>query len=230
MESGMFKPVKNKNLSRMVMERIKEALIQKELRPGDRLPTETELCESMGVGKSSVREAIKMLEALGVVETHQGEGTYIAMHISEQSVNPLVYQLLIDDGNASDILELRKLFEPSYTLLALEKAEPEDLERLCAAQRRFSDAVETGTQTAEDDMAFHYAILDATHNPFIIRIGHTIMQLFQISIGESMRKIPHRAVSDHQKILDAFLAQDREALRKAVWESFEGWSFTLNQL
>ena len=102
MGKEIFKPVRNKSLSKMVMESIKEVLIQKTLKPGDRLPTETELCESLGVGKSSVREAIKMLEVLGVVETRQGEGTYIAKKIAETSVNPLVYQLLIDDGSVSE--------------------------------------------------------------------------------------------------------------------------------
>ena len=66
MGKEIFKPVRNKSLSKMVMESIKEVLIQKTLKPGDRLPTETELCESLGVGKSSVREAIKMLEVLGI--------------------------------------------------------------------------------------------------------------------------------------------------------------------
>ena len=99
MGKEIFKPVRNKSLSKMVMESIKEVLIQKTLKPGDRLPTETELCESLGVGKSSVREAIKMLEVLGVVETHQGEGTYISEKIPENSLNPLVFQLLIDYGN-----------------------------------------------------------------------------------------------------------------------------------
>ncbi len=138
MGKEIFKPVRNKSLSKMVMESIKEVLIQKTLKPGDRLPTETELCESLGVGKSSVREAIKMLEVLGVVETRQGEGTYIAKKIAETSVNPLVYQLLIDDGSVSDILELRRMFEPSYTLLALEKATDEDISRIQEVHSRFS--------------------------------------------------------------------------------------------
>ncbi len=229
MESDIFKPVKNKSLSKMVMERIKEALIQKSLKPGDRLPTETELCESLGVGKSSVREAVKMLEVLGVVEARQGEGTFVARRVSETSVNPLVYQLLIDDGGVSDILELRRMFEPSYTLLAMEKATQEDVARLREVHGAFAAAVERGTQTAEDDMAFHYAVLEATHNPFIIRIGRTIMQLFQVSIGESMKEIPQRAVADHEKILQAFLARDPRALRQAVLESFDGWASMLNK-
>ena len=224
-----FTPIKTTNISKLVMESIKQALLRRSLQPGDRLPTETELCESLGVGKSSVREAIKMLEVLGVVETRQGEGTYIAKKIAETSVNPLVYQLLIDDGSVSDILELRRMFEPSYTLLALEKATDEDISRIQEVHSRFCSEVESGTQTAESDMAFHHAILDATHNPFIIRIGRTIMQLFQVSIGESMKEIPQRAVADHEKILQAFLAHDPKMLQQAVLESFDGWVSMLNK-
>ena len=214
----------------MVMERIKEALIQRTLKPGDRLPTENELCESLKVGKSSVREAVKMLEVLGIVETHQGEGTYIASQIPENSVNPVIYQLLIDYGSNEDILELRKIFEPTYTLLAMEKAQPEDLELIRQSHDHFITAVESGTPTAEDDLRFHYAILNATHNPFIIRIGHTIIQLFQASIGESMRIIPYQAIKDHQKIMDAFIEKDRQKLEQAVLASFEGWNTALMHL
>ena len=224
MGKEIFKPVRNKSLSKMVMESIKEVLIQKTLKPGDRLPTETELCESLGVGKSSVREAIKMLEVLGVVETHQGEGTYISEKIPENSLNPLVFQLLIDYGNHADILELRRIFEPAYTKLAMENATEEDVQRLCLACERFESKISQGCQEAEDDLAFHYAILEATKNPFVIRIGKTILQLFQASIGESMRTIPLQALSDHRRILQAFIKKDEQELICAVENSFQGWA------
>ena len=219
-----FTPIKTTNISKLVMESIKQALLRRSLQPGDRLPSETELCESLGVGKSSVREAIKMLEVLGVVETHQGEGTYISEKIPENSLNPLVFQLLIDYGNHADILELRRIFEPAYTKLAMENATEEDVQRLCLACERFESKISQGCQEAEDDLAFHYAILEATKNPFVIRIGKTILQLFQASIGESMRTIPLQALSDHRRILQAFIKKDEQELICAVENSFQGWA------
>jgi GntR family transcriptional repressor for pyruvate dehydrogenase complex len=205
------------------MEQIKTALINKTLSPGDKLPTEAEMCASMGVGKSSVREAVKMLGILGVVETHQGDGTYISSSITEHSVNPLVYQLLIDIGDNSDIIELRSIFEPAYTVLALKKAMPEDIEHITQVEEVFREKVRNKTQTADDDLNFHRAILAATHNPLIIRIGLTIMQLFYASISNSMKMIPQQAVKDHKQILDAFIQKDEAGLLKSVYKSFDGW-------
>ncbi len=224
MDSTAFKPIKNVNLSQRVMESIKAALLDRSLKPGDRLPTETELCLSLGVGKSSVREAIKMLEVLGVVEARQGEGTFISNVIPEHSLNPLVYQLLIDYGNNDDILELRRMFEPAFCLLAMQNADAEDIDRLKKQLLCFEKKVKAGTQQAEDDLEFHYCMLEATHNPFVIRIGRTVMQLFLASIGRSMQTIPLQALQDHSQILEAFIQKDAAALTRAVEQSFCGWT------
>ena len=162
--------------------------------------------------------------AKALVETHQGEGTYISEKIPENSLNPLVFQLLIDYGNHADILELRRIFEPAYTKLAMENATEEDVQRLCLACERFESKISQGCQEAEDDLAFHYAILEATKNSFVIRIGKTILQLFQASIGESMRTIPLQALSDHRRILQAFIKKDEQELICAVENSFQGWA------
>ena len=227
---GKFtKYIKNDSVAKTVMEQIKTALINKTLLPGDRLPTETEMCVSMGVGKSSIREAIKMLSILGVVETKQGDGTYISSSIGEHCVNPLVYQLLIDYGNNTDIAELRSMFEPAYTILALKKATSEDIKHIISISEDFKEKVRLNMQKADDDINFHCAILEATHNPLIIRIGLTIMQLFYASIAHSMQQIPDRAIRDHHNILQAFINKDEKALLEAVYMSFEGWLSMMDQ-
>lgn len=228
-KKSIFRPIKNGSVAKIVMEQIKNALLEKSLKPGDRLPTEAELCKSLGVGKSSIREAIKMLDVLGVVQTRQGDGTYISSSIPENSLNPLVYQLLIDYGNNADILELRAMFEPAYTILAMRNATPADKDRLVEVNRRFKKKVADGIQTANDDLKFHRAILEATHNPFVIRIGFTVLQLFESSIGDSMKQIPEQALEDHDRILVAFLKGDEAEVREAVHKSFEGWTTIMQE-
>lgn len=217
------KPIKSGHLSHRVMEELKGALLNGSLRPGDRLPTETELSESLGVGKSSVREAIKMLEVLGVVETRQGDGTFIASKQVEQHVNPLVYQLILLQGTNTQILELRAMFEPAFSLLAVRNATDVDIRNIREVHDAFCQKVQAGTQQAADDLAFHKAILQATHNPYVMRIGETVMQLFSSTIEKSMKRIPERAVTDHEAILAAFLSKDEGRLLKALMDSFEGW-------
>src|SRR5665647_750365 len=94
----LHKRVKIKSVVNQVLDKFKEALIYKELKPGDRLPSESELSSNLGVGKSSIREAIKMLQVVGVVESRQGEGTFICNILKNDSLNPLVFQLIFEQG------------------------------------------------------------------------------------------------------------------------------------
>lgn len=211
----------------LVIERIKEALVHKELRPGDFLPSEEALARNLGVGKSSVREAIKMLQAMGVVEVRRGQGTLIRESLGDDIINPLIFQLIMEGGRIDDVVDIRMMFEPAYTIMAMHRATPEDTAEIVASVERFEAVIARGEQRAEDDIAFHRAILQATHNPFVIRIGETILQLFAASISRSMQDIPRVALDDHKQILAAFLARDESALRAAILKSFEGWESSL---
>ena len=89
-----------------IIERIKDALMQKELKPGDFLPSEAELAKSLGVSKPSVREAIKMLQAMGIVEVKRGQRTRIRENLEGETINPLIFQFI------TDLKEVR--FHPVY--------------------------------------------------------------------------------------------------------------------
>ncbi len=222
--------LKKDSLPQMVMDCIYQELLEGKLKPGDLLPSEADLSEKLAVGKSSIREAIKMLNVIGIVESVQGEGTFIKTDVDDTVINPLTYQLVILQGTDEQILELRYWLEPSYTLLAMTKASEEDIARIKNTVVEFEKKIASNTQTAMDDLAFHEAILDATHNPYIIRIGKTMLHLFEASIQKSMNTIPNTALEDHKRILDAFLKKDRDALNEAVTKSFDGWKQMLNHL
>lgn len=227
-ESYLLKPIGvTHSMVNQIIERIKEALITKELKPGDFLPSEEILTQKFGVGKSSIREAIKMLQALGVVEVKRGQGTVVCESIKEDTINPLVFQLILSGGKTDDVIDLRMMYEPAYCRLAMERATKEDIDLIKDSVRRFEDIISRGVQTAQDDIEFHLAILHATHNPFVEMIGKTTLQLFKASIERSMVKIPETALYDHQKILDAFINKDEAALYKAVMDSFKGWESSL---
>ena len=223
------KRIKKPAIANTVMQRIYDALLQGEIKPGDLLPSEAELSEQLCVGKSSVREAIKMLNAIGVVESVQGEGTFVRTSVDEAAVNPLTYQMVLMQSTDEQIFELRYCIEPAYTLLAMQKATPEDLEKIRATVDNLEYKIQTTSQTAKDDLAFHIAILEATHNSYMIRIGKTVLQLFEASIQKSMYNIPGQALIDHRQILDAFEKKDEKALYDAVIKSFIGWDQMLRR-
>lgn len=220
-------PVGQGSIVSLIMDRIRGALLRKELRPGDYLPSELELTRQLGVGKSSIREAVKMLQAMGVVEVRRGQGTLIRTRPGPDVIGPLLFHLITEGGYPDDLVELRMMFEPAFAVMAMERATDEDRERLRATLTRLVAAVQAGTPTAEDDLAFHLAMLQATKNPLVIRIGETIFQLFQPSISVSMQTIARRAVADHRRIFAAFRARDASRLRAAVVRSYDGWKESL---
>ncbi|MCL2832019.1 MAG: FadR family transcriptional regulator [Treponema sp.] len=219
--------IRAQNISFHVLERIKAIILNENRRPGDKIPTESELSQRLGVGKSSIREAVKMLEVLGVLETRHGDGTYIKSEPCADLINPLAYQLLVLERTPREIIELRATFEPAFTLAAMESATSEDIEKIEGSITNLVKSIKLGMQTAEEDLEFHYAILASTHNPFIILIGRTILQLFSASIDRSMRSIPEVAVKDHKRIFKAFCAKDKEKLLSAIEESYKGWILNL---
>lgn len=220
-------PVGKDSVVSLAIARIKDALLRKDLRPGDYLPSETELTKTLGIGKSSVREAVKMLQAMGVVEVRRGQGTIVRRHPGPDFLSPLVFQLIMESGYPDDLIELRLMFEPAYAVMAMERATAEDQEGIRKAMERLERSVESGRPAAECDIAFHLAILKATKNPLVIRIGETIFELFKPSISVSMRHIAHRAVQDHRRIFEAFRSGDAAQLRTAVLRSYDGWKESL---
>lgn len=222
-------PVGKDSVVSLAIARIKDALLRKRLKPGDYLPSESELTKTLGIGKSSVREAVKMLQAMGVVEVRRGQGTVVRRHPGPDAISPLVFQLIMEAGYPDDLIELRLMFEPAFSVMAMERATAEDHERIRSAMDRLERSAEAGTPRAEEDIAFHLAILRATKNPLVIRIGETIFQLFQPSISVSMQHIASRAVADHRRIFAAFRSGDAERLRAAVVKSYGGWKESLHR-
>ncbi|GEN22211.1 FadR/GntR family transcriptional regulator [Halomonas cupida] len=210
-----------------LLERIKSALISGELQPGDYLPSETELTHTLGIGKSSVREAIKMLQAIGIVEVKRGQGTVIRKEPGDPLVDPMAFGMILARGMTRDVLEFRMMFEPAYTIQAMNNATEEDHRCIQAAIDAMGEAIKRGEQTSRHDATFHRSILKATHNPMTIRVGETLIQLVEAGLETSMRTLPKVALKDHKAIYAAFCARDEEAVKAAIKVSSESWETNL---
>lgn len=222
-------PVDKQSLVKTVVNRIKEALINRELRAGDVLPSENQLAEQLGVGKSVVREAIKMLQGFGVLEVRQGARTVIRKAMSEDSATILIFQMLTEQQHSKYLVELRTLLEPVFTLLASKKATPEDLSRIEETLIQLETAITEKRQEVEDDIQFHLELFKATHNPFVVTIGETLLQLSRHSITYSVKKRPELALVMHRKIFEAVKSQNEHKINTAVVESFKGWQISLKE-
>ena len=104
-------PQASKSAPNYVIDQIRDALFKKELNPGDRMPTETELVELFGVSRGSVRQAMKALETMGVLTIRPGDGTYVNTEVSANSFNPLLFALLISRASAKTFADARYALE-----------------------------------------------------------------------------------------------------------------------
>lgn len=221
---SMITPLERKPLSHVVVEKIKEGIIHGALKPGEYLPPEAQLADSLGVGKSSVREAIKMLEALGVVEVCKGQGSRIRTDMGDSLLNPLVFQLLLSsEENRDKLWEFRRAIELGANYLAIEHATEEDLQTLSRLQESRVRDFGRGIADPQNDLAFHLAIYNGTHNPFYEQIGKSVMELFYPSLVISNRDFPETVMNDHAAILDALTRRDYGAMTKCVESSLDKW-------
>jgi DNA-binding FadR family transcriptional regulator len=231
-----FKSLKRNRVVDDIIEAIKQALIRGDLTPGQRLPSENELAQRLGVGRGAIREAMKMLSALGVVEIKQGNGTYITSEPSPMLLTPLSFVILLQMGMTDELFELRSLFQVGYCQLAARKATREEMERIAKTLEDWSifahEPARDIDQLVQLDLNFHFAILTATHNPFIIKIGHAIEELFYASMRTTISDGIglELGIEGHKNILQALYSRDPEKIRLSVEESLKNWERGLKKL
>jgi len=203
-----------------IIAEIKNELMRGALKAGDKLPSEVELARRFTVSRTAVREAIKMLVALGVVQIKRGNGTYITTDVSSPIIDSLIFDLLLSRGAPRELFELRESLEIGILKIVLENATEEDICKMeKAVERLEEDSLKRETDgeiLANHDLEFHHAFADATHNSLITKIAWTVWELFRPSIKESTEYDPNHAVQDHRMILDTIKKKDLEKLRDAM--------------
>ena len=143
--------------------RLRDLIRQGELRHGSRLPPERTLAEQFGVGRSSVREAIRSLELQGLVVTRHGSGSFV----NTQSLDAIATLMapVNGSGGLEDIFEMRHLLEPQIAALAARRATAGDIERLTEILEEQQRQILEGETGVDADTEFHFTLATATHNP-----------------------------------------------------------------
>ena len=162
----MFKEIEQKKIYLQILEQIKENIIDGNLKSGDRLPSERQWAEQLGVSRATIREAIRALEMIGLVKCQQGEGNFIAADYEDTLTQPLTIMFWLSKAKISQIQELRRALETESAKLAAKHMTPERYERI----EKISKAIETETDEsirAELDKQFHYEIAMASENIMI---------------------------------------------------------------
>jgi len=208
----------------LIVDNFKDMLVSGVIKAGDALPPISVMAENMNVGISSAREALKVLEALGVLEIVHGKGIFVSNGLCENTMNPLTFQLMVIPRDVHEFIEFRKMFETASTLVALQNATEADIKQIRVIVESYLEKIKTKPSTIQDEMDFHRAVLSATHNNYIIKIGETMLDL----LASSMQKKPVRekeftVQKSHIDIYEALRDRDKGKLILALEESYEGW-------
>jgi GntR family transcriptional repressor for pyruvate dehydrogenase complex len=221
----MFKQVKSKKVYQHVVEQIQVMVMNGELKKGDKLPTERDLAEQLGVSRTSIREALRSLEMVGLIESRQGEGNFIGGNIRGNFFEPLSVMFMLNQGNPRDILELRMVIEVEAASLAAKRVKidgcEEDVKELNDILRKLREA-SSEEESSNIDLQLHYKISEITGNYLIMMLLDTISSLMETFIESARGMIlvdsenKEKLFSEHQNIVDAISAGDSRKATKAM--------------
>ena len=195
-----FRRVLKTRVSEGIIEQVRDLITSGRLKPGDRLPAERELAHTLSVSRSAVREAIRALESLGIVEARAGQGTFVA---SPQR-DPITASLF-HVNTQRNLFEVRRVLEPGLAALAARRATPEQVGKMRAILDDQKGKVHARESYVNEDAAFHFQIAEATGNEVLLRVAGSLMELLQETRDTSWRigTRPARSLRQHQAILHA---------------------------
>ncbi len=199
--------------------RIKGMILSGELKPGDRLPPEKELSEALGLSRSSLREAVKALEIIRVLDVRRGDGTYVTSLTPSLLLDAMSFVVdLHQDASVLELFEVRRILEPEAAALAAARITPVDVAHL----RTLLSQVDGGTSVDDlvaHDVVFHRSIAELSGNAYLTRLLDTLSSRTlraRVWRGLSEGGSVERTLTEHRAIVDALEAGDADLVRAQV--------------
>lgn len=204
-----------------LVEQFKNLILSDKFPAGYTLPNENTLCEKLGTGRSTLREAFKVLSAYGLI-TRTKHGTYI--NESKDFSTSLMIDYNFEESGMRELLEFRKIFEAESAYLAAQNATTDDIKELKKIMIKIEDCEGDPAALSYNDVAFHYMIARCTHNRLLLSIMKLISDTYYKGIRSQFEKIGHigeqttlqATIYHHTKIFDSILLKDSEAAAKAM--------------
>jgi GntR family transcriptional regulator, transcriptional repressor for pyruvate dehydrogenase complex len=200
-----------------------ERLILKKLRPGDKLPSERELAETLAVSRSSIRDAIRSLELMGMVEPRQGAGTIVREITPNSVANPLANALKRKEELMGELLDFRRIIEPPLAARAATHASAEEIGEMEDILERQKIKLRKGESTIPEDSEFHYAVAMASGNSVVLKVLDILMDLLRETRERSLQVEgrPQKSLAGHRRILAAIKRHDAENARAMMQQHIE---------
>lgn len=224
-----LKSLRKESVVQSVINVLTDAIRSKELKPGDKIPPEPELAESLGVARSSVREAIKILTYLGVLESKRSEGTFVCDGYKESMIDPMVYGILLNQDSFENLMELREMTEAGMMRLAIEHHEDRELDELESILGEMKKALELKENRVdtffEVDNRFHDKIAEMGKNPMADKINKVVRSLthavrYQTVSAMILSGKSDKLLDTHVQLFNAIKERDDTDLSEKVRSSY----------
>lgn len=213
----MFKSISNRKVYEEVIEQIQRNILEGDLKKGDRLPSERELSEMMNISRTSVREAIRVLESMGLVESIHGEGNFICTNQEKSLLQPLSMMFKLNNGKMRDVFELRQLLEIENVVLAAKRAtilNCRELQMIVDEMEEESFGKNRNDILIQLDKDFHNKVASMSKNCLIECLFNTSSMLFEKFIEDARCEIIKKDSADklllchHKAICNAIVSKD----------------------
>lgn len=214
-------------LSQEIEQKIESAILEKQFQPGEKLPTEKELCEMFGVSRTALREALQMLSSRGLIEVKKGSGIYVEDYSASNAMRPMqmYLELNFDRNYLKHIIQVRKMLEPHIAgMAALYRTEAD----IAALQKNQQDLIKCPKtdhkQEGELDRDFHVILAKATQNPMVPMIVEPIFQVMpriKLLVYKLVKKAKEAALDYHAHIAEAVIRQDSQKAVQLMKEHLE---------
>jgi GntR family transcriptional repressor for pyruvate dehydrogenase complex len=211
-----------------VADYLREQIISGVYQPGTRMPSLRELGETLGVGQSTVREALSSLKTLGLITMKQGEGTFVTRHDPEEVISAFEALRPVTRQEIMELLEVRKIIESGTARLAAERRTEEELNQIEKALKEMKKALSEGDLGDAPDWKFHYAVASASHNQTLKSVMMSISEAMGRSLYASRLElyrtqgVPEELYKEHVNIYEAICAQDSKRAEEAMLYHLQG--------
>lgn len=223
----------NQTATELVINHIRSQILNRELRIGDKLPTENELCEQLGVGRGSVREAVKRLEAISLLNVRRGDGTYISDVRQNKAFDSLLYKIVLEDIDFQEIVDYRIQLEIGIMQLAIRNVTEDILKELKNNLFQFSQYITNEEQKSpvvlhDLDIQFHNILGKASKNRLLADVYAVSLSLFSpymlSNYGKGqVQSSPEVTIENHTLLLNALENKDISLATYAVVNSTQLW-------
>lgn len=226
----LFRANKRESAVDIVVNNIKQLLVERKLKPGDRLPNELEISEGMGVSRGSVREAMKILSAFGLVDIRVGNGTYVCETPGNAFMDSFLFSFFVTNPNVGNLYELRHVIEIDVLEMILKHYDENENERNALKENlnELRKMVENGVSSEElkkNDLEFHHLLGSCTTNLLMERIYNVVIEFMEPSISVTHKNQKGEIVYQvHKDILDVIENQDYERIDEVITASVDTWS------